>query len=300
MEIRKATQSGKALVLGGGGATGNAWSIGVIAGLFDAGLDVRRADLIIGTSAGATVAAQITSTIRPPELLTSILAWAPRPGTAAAGKTGIANKQVNHIEITNRIISSAKDADDMRRKMGAALLETDKASRDSRQLQWRATVAARLPNQHWPEQRMLITAVNAHSSEAVVFDRHSGVDLADAVAASTAGGFAYSIGGNRYIDGGYRADVNADLAAGYQRVLVIAPLGTRTRKPLEWGLHLEAQINDLRAHGSLVETILPDSESQNAIGMGMDLMDLSRRRPSAQAGYNQGKAFAEEFTEFWC
>ena len=52
----------RALVLGGGGASGNAWAIGVIAGLFDAGLDVTQADLIIGTSAGSTVAAQITST----------------------------------------------------------------------------------------------------------------------------------------------------------------------------------------------------------------------------------------------
>jgi len=198
MKIRKVTQGNQALVLGGGGATGNAWSIGVIAGLFDAGLDVRRADLIIGTSAGATVAAQVCSTMQPPELF------------------------------------------------------------------------------------------------------YSGVDLADAVAASTAGGFAYSIGGSQYIDGGYRSDVNADLATGYQRILVIAPLGIQTRKPLEWRLHLNAQINELRARGSLVETILPDSESQNAIGIGMDLMDLSGRRSSAQAGYNQGKAFAEQSTEFWC
>jgi hypothetical protein len=40
----------RALVLGGGGSTGNAWLIGVIAGLFDAGLDVTTADLTIGTS----------------------------------------------------------------------------------------------------------------------------------------------------------------------------------------------------------------------------------------------------------
>ena len=59
---RRAPAAGeRALVLGGGGSTGNAWLIGVIAGLFDAGLDVTEADLIIGTSAGSTAAAQITS-----------------------------------------------------------------------------------------------------------------------------------------------------------------------------------------------------------------------------------------------
>ena len=55
----------RALVLGGGGSTGNAWLIGVIAGLFDAGLDVTTADLTIGTSAGSTAAAQMAARPRP-------------------------------------------------------------------------------------------------------------------------------------------------------------------------------------------------------------------------------------------
>jgi NTE family protein len=67
----------RALVLGGGGSTGNAWLIGVITGLFDAGLDVTTADLIIGTSAGSTAAAQVTSA-SPTQLLADILADAPR------------------------------------------------------------------------------------------------------------------------------------------------------------------------------------------------------------------------------
>src|ERR1700674_2932601 len=63
-----------ALVLGGGGAAGNAWEIGVIAGLAEAGLDVTQAaDLVVGTSAGATAAAQVRSGIPPAELLASVL-----------------------------------------------------------------------------------------------------------------------------------------------------------------------------------------------------------------------------------
>ena len=75
----------RALVFGGGGSAGNAWEVGVIAGLLDAGLDVTGADLIIGTSAGSTAAAQITSTTRPAELLAGILAAAPRPRTGPVG-----------------------------------------------------------------------------------------------------------------------------------------------------------------------------------------------------------------------
>src|ERR1700678_2418082 len=77
----------RALVFGGGGSAGNAWEIGVIAGLFDAGLDVTKADLIIGTSAGSTAAAQISSPTQPAELLAAILA-APQPRISRARSGG--------------------------------------------------------------------------------------------------------------------------------------------------------------------------------------------------------------------
>ena len=292
----------RALVLHGGGSAGNAWEIGVIAGLFDAGLDVTEADLIIGTSAGSTAAAQITSAT-PTELFAAILSAAPQQRTGPVGPGGgraPMGPAANHMEITSQIIAAAEDATDMRRRMGAAALEMDAASDGSGQTRWRATVAARLPSQGWPERTMLITAVDAHTGEPVVFDRHSGVDLADAVAASTANGFGvppYGIGDHRYIDGGYRRNENADLAAGYERVLVLSPFGGRSRHPLEWGMHLAAQVDELRAGGSRVETIFPDSDSLNAFGVNM--MDLSTRPPAARAGYDQGRSLAGHLTKFW-
>ncbi|RKR29883.1 patatin-like phospholipase family protein [Arthrobacter oryzae] len=287
----------RALVLGGGGSAGNAWLIGVIAGLFDAGLDVTGADLIIGTSAGSTAAAQITGAT-PADLFAAILSAAPQPRPASTGSDGgrAGMGQANHMERTSRIIAAAKDAADMRRRMGAAALEMA-AALDGSGPRWRATVATRLPSQHWPDQPVLITAVNAHTGEPVVFDRHSGVDLVDAVAASCASSFAYSTGHSSYIDGGYRRNENADLAAGYGRVLVLSPLGGRTRHPLDWGMQLAAQVNELRAGGGRVESILPDSGSLNAFGT--NLMDLSTRPPAARAGYKQGRTLAGQLTEFW-
>jgi NTE family protein len=289
----------RALVLGGGGATGNAWLIGVIAGLFDAGLDVTEADLIIGTSAGSTAAAQITSA-KPSELLAATLAAAPQPRTgpvAAGGGRGPLGPVADHLERTSRIIAAAEDAADMGRRMGAAALEIDAASDGSGHARWRTTVAARLPSQRWPEQAVHITVVDAHTGEPVVFDRHSGVDLVDAVAASTAGGPPYRIGDRLYIDGGYRSVENADLAAGYRRVLVLSPLGGRSRHPREWGTHLAAQVEELRARGSRVETIVPDGDAEHLFGARA--MDLSLRPPAARAGYDQGGALAERLTEFW-
>ncbi len=201
------------------------------------------------------------------------------------------------MERTSKIIAAAEDAADMRRRMGAAALDMDAASGGSAQTRWRATVAARLPSQRWPQRTVLVTAVDAHTGEPVVFDRRSGVDLVDAVAASCASGFAYRIGDNRYIDGGYRRNENADLAAGYGRVLVLSPFGGRTRTPLEWGMHLAAQVDELRARGSRVETIFPDGNSEHMFGA--DAMDLSLRPPAARAGYNRGRALAEQLTEFW-
>ena len=292
----------RALVLGGAGSAGNAWEIGVIAGLFAAGLDVTEADLTIGTSAGSTAAAQITSGIQPTELYTGIAAAAHPPTGPAGSDRGPApvGPASDHMERTSAVIGASEDAADMRRRMGAAALETDAASQSSVQAQWRAVVATRLPNQNWPQRLLLIPAVDAHTGEPVVFDRFRGVDLVDAVAASTSNGFGippYNIGGNRYINGAYRRNENADLAAGYARVLVLSPFGGRSRYPLAWGMDLATQVDELRARASTVVTIFPDSDSEHMFGA--NAMDPSLRPPAARAGYNQGKALAEQLIGFW-
>ena len=291
----------RALVLGGGGSTGNAWLIGVIAGLFDAGLDVTTADLTVGTSAGATAAAQVGGA-SPTELLAAVLAAAPQQRTSPApadGRRAANAPVVDHLERFRRVIAASGDAADLRRRMGAAALERDAASDGSGQDRWRATVASRLPSEHWPERTILITAVDAQTGEPVVFDRHSGVDLVDAVAASTSGGgSAYRIGDGWYIDGGYRSNAeNADLAAGFERVLVLSPLGGKSLYPPEWGTHLATQVDELRARGSRVETIFPDSDSEHLFGA--NAMDFTLRPPAARAGYDQGQALADQLTEFW-
>jgi len=293
----------RALVLGGGGSTGNAWLIGIISGLFDAGLDVTAADVTIGTSAGATAAAQIAAAT-PTELFAATVAAAPQPRSGPAGSPAPAdgrapNRPVaDHLERTDRIIASAEDMADMRRRMGAAAIGMDPASDGSWQAQWRATVASRLPSQRWPQRTVVITAVDAQTGEPVVFDRHSGVDLADAVAASCASGRAYRIGDRRYIDGGYRTNAdNADLAAGYARVLVLSPFGGRTRTPPEWGMHLATQVAELRARGSRVETIVPDGHAEYLFGV--NAMDPSLRPIAARAGHDHGAAIAERLAGLW-
>jgi len=288
-----------ALVLGGGGSTGNAWLIGVVAGLFEAGLDVTTADLIIGTSAGATAAAQVTGA-PPPELYNATLDAVPATRPAGSGGSRPSGAPVaNHLEKTGAIIAASADPADMRRRMGAAALEVDAASDGSWTAQWRAAVTPRLPRQSWPEQRLAITAVDARTGEGVVFDRDSGVELVDAVAASTSGGpNPYRIGDRRYIDGGYRTNAeNADLASGFARVLVLSPFGGRTRWPLEWGIHLAPQVDELRAQGSRVEIVSPADRAEHMFGVKG--MDLALRPAAARVGFEQGSDLAEPIGAFW-
>lgn len=155
--------SRRALVLAGGGAAGNAWELGLIAGLSDAGVDVTDADLIVGTSAGSTVAAQITSGARPAELYAAVLAEVLRPqGAEPRSDGGRASSRPgpSYMEWSTKIIESAEDASGMRRRMGAAALEMDaptapvrRAGAISSQLGFRAIIGRSSPCSSSPRTR---------------------------------------------------------------------------------------------------------------------------------------------------
>jgi NTE family protein len=288
-----------ALVLGGGGAAGNAWEIGVIAGLAEAGFDMTQAaDLVVGTSAGATAAAQVRSGIPAAELLASVLS--PRVGAVGQNREPPPSLPMATVfERMRAIGAAATSAEELRRAMGAFGLESDSILGPGAE-QRRAIVAARLPRPEWPDRPMIVVAVNAHTGELAVFDRDSGVDLADAVTASTAlPGLVPTqiINGTRYIDGGVRSPDNADLASGYAHVVVLSPLGGRSgtppegqfeglRRPPEWGVDLASQVEVLRKQGSRVDVVTPDADSRAA--MGTNQMDPATRIPAARAGFAQG------------
>ena len=288
----------RALVLGGGGSTGNAWLIGVVAGLAESGVDVATADLTVGTSAGATAAAQLAGASAA-DLLAAALGAPPADArTDARTDAGPARPVADQLDRLRATITAARDQADLRRRLGVAALERAATADGSWPARWRATVGARLPGSRWPARAVLITAVDATTGDPMVFDRYSGVDLVDAVAASCASGLPYPIGDRWYLDGGYRANAeNADLAAGYGRVLVLSPFGGRSLTPPEWGTRLATQVDGLRAGGSRVETVGPTAEDEHLFGP--NAMDLSLRPPAARAGQRQGRAVAARLAGFW-
>ena len=278
---------GQALVLGGGGVAGIAWMTGVLAGLADAGQDVTGADLLVGTSAGAAVAAQVGSGLS----LDALFARQVEPALQAREISAELDMEKFAAEFGALLtgITSAESAQETQRRVGAFAL----AARTVPEAERRAAVGSRLPSPDWPSRRMLLVAVDAETGQTRVFDRQSGVELIDAVAASCAVPGVWppvSIGGRLYIDGGVRSSDNADLAAGSARIVVLSPLGYGP--PFPSPMPLRDVVGRLRSEGSAVTVITPYEAS--AAAMGINPLDPATRIPAATAGRAQGQEYGSE------
>ncbi|MEU5257249.1 patatin-like phospholipase family protein [Amycolatopsis sp. NPDC021455] len=271
---------GQALVLGGGGVAGIAWTTGLLVGLAGHGQDLTGADLVVGTSAGAAVAAQVTSGVA----LDELFARQADPARQAPEIPADIDFEKFAADFGGALTGATTPAD-VRRAVGQLAVKAETVPEADR----RAVIAARLPVHDWPEQRLVIVAVDAETGEPRRFDRASGVSLVDAVAASCAVPGVWppvTIDGRRYVDGGVRSGENADYAAGSSRITVVAPLGLESPLPAEKPL-LDV-LADLRAAGAEVALITPDEASVAAIGDNP--LDPSSRTPAAEAGRAQGAA----------
>jgi NTE family protein len=270
-----------ALVLGGGGLAGIAWETGVLAGLASGGADVRGADLVVGTSAGSLVGAWLGSGLPVDELYRRLID-APLPGEDLKPSASLADL----VDTFTRLAKTADGDVDWRRRVGAAALAAETVPEAAR----RAVFAARLSVHQWPESELAIVAVDAITGGQQVFRRDSGVDLVDAVTASCAIPLLWppvTIGASRYVDGGIRSVINADLAEGHDRVLILAPVS-------DGKVSGEAEA---LSDGARVHLIEPDAASRAAFGT--DVGDPATRLPAATAGHAQGAATASAVAALW-
>jgi len=274
--------AGRALVLGGGGLAGISWITGMLHGMASAGLDVTDAGLMVGTSAGSTVAAQVGSGV-------PLEAWFeaqvdPQLQSRELRAPGMSIEQV--WETRARLLEEVSDRGEQRRLIAELALATDTVPEATR----RAIVAGRLRGHGWPDRRMAIVAVDASTGDRRVFDAGSGVDLIDAVAASSAVPGVWppvTIGGSRYIDGGVYSLCNADLAVGCEQVLVVAPMPDP---------ELDVQLEQVSRSGR-AQVLSPDADSLAAFGT--DPLDPAVRTPAARAGFAQGRRSAASVAQRW-
>lgn len=271
----------RALVLGGGGVTGVAWELGVLEGLRSSGVDLTVADTVIGTSAGSVVGTRITT-----GSLSAAYDEQTRPATteiaARLGPTTLIRLGL--------LLARPGDEATRWRKVGAAARRAHPEPPDDRL----TVIRARIGDTGWPDRDLRITAVDIDRGAFVVFDRTSGVSLLEAVTASCAVPLVWppvSIAGTTYVDGGVRSPANADLAAGAERVVVLAPqTGAVTRQ------HRLARQLD-RTGAPLTTTVTPDREAIRA--MGHNVLDPRRRQAAAAAGLRQGRIAAAPVARVW-
>lgn len=276
--------TGRTLVLGGGGITGIAWMLGLLAGLAERGVDLRAADDIVGTSAGSVVGAQLATGVDVEERYAAQL-------VDASGEVASSVRPRTMLRLGLALVGP-RDPQRVRARIGR-LARTTATVPESERI---TVIGRRLPVHAWPDRSLRITAVDAFDGAFRVLDRHSGVPLVEAVASSCAvpGVFpAVTTGGTRYIDGGVRSPVNADLADGAASVVVLAPIvrgvGPQTAAA--------EQVEGLRRAGSRVVLVAPDAAAVAAIGR--NVLDPARRAGSARAGRAQAVDVTGDIAAVW-
>lgn len=279
----------QALVLAGGGLAGIAWETGVLLGISDeipeAGQALLDSDVLLGTSAGSTVAAQIGSGLPLGELFAR---------QVAAGETheihpGVSVEEVTDLFLNAMLTPGATDEQKLQ-KIGAVAAATDTVPESVR----RSVIAHRLPSHEWPQRALRVTAIDIATGELVVLDHASGVDLVDAVAASCAVPGAWppvTLGDRRFMDGGVGSTVNISAVADCGVAIALVPSGVDSPSP--WGT---AAAEEIDAFSGATLAVFADAESIAAYGPNP--LDPACRVPSAQAGRAQGRREAHRVARF--
>jgi NTE family protein len=269
--------------------TGVAWETGLLKGLRDAGLDLTGADLIVGTSAGSIVGTQIAAGLDLDGLYARQLE-APDPRFERASS-------VNFVQALTQLgpelaaLGANQPADEIGLPLPVrvALGRHASQARTVAEAERVAMIEQRLTVRDWPARRLVVTAVDIADGQFVTWDRDSGVDLVLAVASSCAVPIVWppvTINGRRYMDGGLRSPSNADLAVGFKRVIVIAPISATT--PM--GASLAKETVFLEQHGATV--LVAEADAESLAAFGPDVLDPAQRAAAAEAGLRQANPVA--------
>jgi NTE family protein len=286
----------RALVLAGGGVAGIAWETGVLQGIADESPEAARllldSDVLVGTSAGSAVAAQIGSGSTLEALFGRQVAESSAeidPGVDVEASTELFLAALAEPYEKPSGATVDKTRQQMQR-IGAVALATNTVAEPVR----RRVIAQRLPSHDWPDRVLRLTAIDTATGELVVFDNESGVGLVDAVAASCAVPGAWppvTIAGRRYMDGGVGSSVNLSVARDCGEAVVLVPSGVDTPSPFGVGPAAE-----IAAFAGTTFSVFADTNSLAAFGP--NALDPRCRIPSAMAGREQGGRQAEAIAKF--
>jgi len=291
----------RGIVLGGGGVLGAAWMIGALSALRDTcGWQPNDADVLIGTSAGAVLAALLGSGVTAEALANNqrgvVVPGDPELDFDPDTASGAALPPRPRLGIGSTALLAAAVRNPRRLPplaVFAGLAPQGRGSLDP----VRGLIDAANPGGGWaPHPATWIVAMDYEAGRRVAFGRAAAptASLADAVVASCAipGWYAPAvIGGRRYVDGGTCSPTSLDLLARERldEVIVLAPMVSfdmdepatlvgrverRFRRAMtKRVLHEAAKV---RRQGTAVTVLGPGREDLEAIGV--NLMDARRRR----------------------
>ncbi len=277
-------ERGTAVVLGGGGIVGIAWELGVLEGLRAEGVEPADADLVVGTSAGAIVGALLGSGVSLRTVPDRAADLAPELMELVAPIDQATVEQIFGIWREAGMTPEPPQ----RAGIGALALDAPTGTEAA----YVGAFERLLGVDRW-SPGLTVTAVDVSDGAFASWDADAGVELTRAVAASAAlpGVFPpVTVLGRRYMDGGVRSGTNADLAAGHDPVIVIAPDGSDELRAI-----VDRETAAIRAGGGRLLLVVPDPDAAAAIGP--DLMDIGRVDEAFAAGERQGRdaASAAEF-----
>jgi NTE family protein len=105
--------------------------------------------------------------------------------------------------------------------------------------------------------------------------------------------------GEHYVDGGFYSSNNADLATGFDRVMILA-LKLPPGVPSMSLVSLDETVKTLQDNGALVEVIHPDENTLAALAAAGGVMNPAISAPAARAGRVQGRSIVNErISSFW-
>lgn len=293
--MQKQTQPKRALVLGGGAQVGRAWLAGLASKLIEDGVQLPIADLILGTSAGALVGAEIA-------LRTLDLDKPPSaPAVYVDSQSPTMGVLAQLAPLMAQVVSASMPEIGLR-KIGRLALETQTMSEEQAMQRVRS-----LAGHPWPKN-FKATAVNVMSGERVLWDQDSAIPLAIGIASSGALPSAFppvTIGADRYMDGAARSMLNADLAAGYDLVIVIScfsldlsAVAPHTDQSI-LNAGLQSEINLLRRRGATVQVISPNADFLQLTKQGTEMLNLCLMPEAWQIGRRQALSEKKDIDRAW-